>query len=44
MAELQMKLVWGDSIKSAIWQGRSETSDREEFKFINVDFSGGVNF
>ena len=41
--QLQMKFVWGDYMKIAIWWWRNYTFDREICKFIKDDFSGGGN-
>ena len=39
--ELQMKLVYGDEMKIAIWWRRNETFDSGRCKLIKEDFSGG---
>ena len=41
--QLQMKVAYGDFLKTAIWLGRNENFDRERFKSIKANFSDGGN-
>ena len=41
--QLQMKLVYGDQMKIAIWWGKNDIFDSGRCKFIKEDFSGGEN-